>query len=185
MNQFALLTLAGRDQPGIVAQVAKLLFETGCNIEDSSMTRLRGEFTIMLVLRLPEGLTTPLLEEKFTDIVRAMALNVTLQDLPGEETGPTPAPTDQETIGEECIISVLGADQPGIVYRVTQILEEEGGNIHDLHTQVAGASGRPVYSMVIEAEGLTDLTGLKERLDALGREIDVDVSVRAANVFEL
>jgi glycine cleavage system transcriptional repressor len=48
-----LLTAAGRDRPGLVAAVSKILFEEGCNLEDSAMTRLQGEFAILLILSGP------------------------------------------------------------------------------------------------------------------------------------
>ena len=38
--------------PGIVAAVSRVLFDLGCNVEDSSMTLLRGNFAMMLVLAM-------------------------------------------------------------------------------------------------------------------------------------
>ena len=35
MNHFA-LTIVGRDRPGIVSQVTKILFDQGCNLADSA-----------------------------------------------------------------------------------------------------------------------------------------------------
>ena len=58
MANYALLTAVGNDRPGIAAGVAKVLYDAGCNIEDSEMARLSGQFAIMLMLRLPEGLTS-------------------------------------------------------------------------------------------------------------------------------
>ena len=43
------VTVVGNDRPGIVAGVTEVLFEQGCNLEDTSMTILRGHFTMMLV----------------------------------------------------------------------------------------------------------------------------------------
>ncbi|HMU75390.1 MAG TPA: ACT domain-containing protein, partial [Elusimicrobiota bacterium] len=37
-----LLTAAGGDRPGLVAAVTRSLFDHGCNLEDSAMTRLQG-----------------------------------------------------------------------------------------------------------------------------------------------
>lgn len=54
MNHFAIVTAFGQDRPGIVALMADSLYRLGCNIEDTCMTRLRGEFTMMLMVRLPE-----------------------------------------------------------------------------------------------------------------------------------
>jgi len=40
-GQFA-LSVVGVDRPGIVAEVSRVLFELGCNIEDSTCTILSG-----------------------------------------------------------------------------------------------------------------------------------------------
>src|SRR3954462_3324351 len=45
------LTAIGRDKPGIVARIARVLLEHGLNIEDSQMRILGGRFAMMLLLR--------------------------------------------------------------------------------------------------------------------------------------
>ena len=50
MGQFA-LSVVGRDRPGIVAEVSRVLFELGCNIEDSTCTILS-----LVIIFLPDGL---------------------------------------------------------------------------------------------------------------------------------
>ncbi|HZC68761.1 MAG TPA: ACT domain-containing protein, partial [Nitrospirales bacterium] len=55
-NRYAMLTAFGQDRPGIVASLAEGLYHLGCNIEDTCMTRLRDEFAMMLLVRLPAGL---------------------------------------------------------------------------------------------------------------------------------
>ncbi|MBF0285558.1 MAG: amino acid-binding protein, partial [Magnetococcales bacterium] len=86
-TQHALLTLAGKDRPGIVAAISRVLYETGCNIEDSSMTRLRGQFTMMLMLRPPTQVRCAELEARLAATARAMELTYSVRDLPSEEEG--------------------------------------------------------------------------------------------------
>ena len=43
------MSAIGKDRPGIVADLAELIFEHGCNLEDSSMTILGGEFAVLLL----------------------------------------------------------------------------------------------------------------------------------------
>src|SRR5580765_5310650 len=45
------LTAIGRDRPGIVARIARVLLDHGLNIEDSTMRILGGRFAMMLLLR--------------------------------------------------------------------------------------------------------------------------------------
>ncbi len=176
MSTFALLTVTGRDRPGIVARVTRILFETGCNIADSSMTRLGGAFTVMLILRPPAELTLAELDMQFQVLAEEMGLTIHIGSVSEREAVSFSAPDPEN----ECIISVLGADQPGIVYRVAKILAEEGGNVVDLHTRVLGSEKRPVYSMFIEAELVNGLENLENRLTKLARTLGVEISVRAA-----
>jgi len=43
----------GADRPGIVAAVTGVLVDRGCNLEDASMSILRGHFAMMLVVAAP------------------------------------------------------------------------------------------------------------------------------------
>ena len=56
MNK-AILSILGRDRPGIVATVARVLFEQGCNIENVSQTMLQGRVRRHFLVCLPNGLT--------------------------------------------------------------------------------------------------------------------------------
>jgi len=51
---YLLLSISGHDRTGIVRDVAEALLHLNANIEDSSMTALRGRFTMMLIIRLAE-----------------------------------------------------------------------------------------------------------------------------------
>ncbi|OSM01450.1 glycine cleavage system protein R [Magnetofaba australis] len=180
MADFALLSLTGADRPGIVARITRVLFDTGCNIEDSSMTRLRGQFTVMLVLRLGDGVDLARLNALFAPIASDMGLN--LHTAPIANAAPVAAEHED---GSCCMINVMGADKPGIVYRVTQTLADYAANVVDLETQVGGAPGRPVYGMVIEVESVANPDGLRSALQALAKELDIEIGLRDADVFQL
>src|SRR3989449_11045469 len=44
------LTAIGKDRPGIVADLAEMVYELGCNLETSSMINLGSEFATMVLL---------------------------------------------------------------------------------------------------------------------------------------
>ena len=54
MANWYMLTLVGKDRPGIVAEVSQVLFEGGGNLGEASMARLGGNFTVMLMLQIEE-----------------------------------------------------------------------------------------------------------------------------------
>ena len=48
----AILTVIGKDKPGIIARVSTFLADRGCNIEDISQTILQGQFTMIMLIDL-------------------------------------------------------------------------------------------------------------------------------------
>ena len=50
-----IITAVGPDKPGMAHAVAQILFESGCNIEDTTMTRLSGQFSMILAVEPPRG----------------------------------------------------------------------------------------------------------------------------------
>jgi glycine cleavage system transcriptional repressor len=89
--------------------------------------------------------------------------------------------------GELCLISVYGADKPGIIYPVVRELGDRQVNITDLNTKLVGPPERPVYVMMIEAvlpPGL-DMEKLSARLNDLKEELQVDISIRDITPVEL
>ena len=49
MKSWYAMSGIGKDRPGIVADLAELIFDHGCNLEDSSMTVLGSEFAVLLL----------------------------------------------------------------------------------------------------------------------------------------
>jgi glycine cleavage system transcriptional repressor len=77
------------------------------------------------------------------------------------------------------VLSVYGADHPGIVHSVSSALAERGISITGLETRLAGAADAPVYVMLLEiAAGDADAGGLRTELERLGQSEGLDVSLR-------
>jgi glycine cleavage system transcriptional repressor len=171
VSEFA-VTAVGRDRPGIVAAISGVLFRLGGNIEDSRMSILRGHFSVMLIVELPPEASRERLDEELRTVQEELGLEgVSVSEVERVADAPGARPSH--------VLTVYGADHPGIVHRVTTVLAERGVNVTDLSTQVAGGAGQPVYVMVMEvALGEADESELRATLDAAGSEIDVEVSLR-------
>ena len=179
MQHFA-LTIIGRDRPGIVSQVTEILFQGGFNIADSSCSILGGQFSMILIISNPEFST----KEEFSDTFKLLEesnLSVYIRTLkPGGEIRP-------ELEGELCMISVYGADKPGIVYQVAKELGDRNINITDLNTKLIGDKQKPVYVMMLEAmlPENTEVEEVENWMEDLKQRLQVDISVRSLVVMEL
>ncbi len=179
MAHFA-LTVVGRDRPGIVAQVTEILFRLGCNIADSSCSILGGQFAMILIISHPALVDRTSFGDAFQPLEEA-DLTVALRVLkPGGEITP-------HFDGELCMISVYGADRPGIVYQVAQVLGARKVNITDLNTKLVGSEDHPVYVMIIEAvlPAGVDEHEVDAWMAPLREELQVDISTRVIPRVEL
>ena len=166
MARFSLQAI-GVDRPGIVAAVTGVLADAGCNLEDSRMSILRGQFAIMLVVDGPEGLTIADLERAFVQVQRDLDLLVVLRPLP-ESSGLV-------DVGETVAIAVHGADRPGIVSAVAHAVADLGGNIVDLSTHRIEDAQLPGYVLMLSV-ALGESAGeqtVRARLDEVARELGV------------
>ncbi len=145
MSRFA-LAVFGRDRPGIVAAISRVLADSGCNLEDTSMTILRGHFAMMLVVDAPVGVGVAELEAGLAEPASTLDLVVAVRAI--AELAPGAMAGADATSG--WTVSVYGADRPGIVHGVTALLAEESVNVVDLDTRVIGEADRPVYAMILE-----------------------------------
>ena len=57
MKQVVVITAVGQDRPGIVAALAKAMFDIGANLDDATMTRLHDAFATMVSAALPDGMS--------------------------------------------------------------------------------------------------------------------------------
>ena len=167
------ITVLGHDRPGIIAQTTGVLADLGLNLEDSTMTLLRGHFAMMLVC---EG------DLPAADVERALAglaadgtLSVSVREVPAE-----PA---QGAVGSTYVLTVHGGDRPGIVSAVAAEVARVGGNITDLSTRLSGE----LYLLIAEVDlpmG-ADVPALETALGAVAAGLGVGVSLRVLESDDL
>jgi glycine cleavage system transcriptional repressor len=168
-NRLIILTAIGpKDKPGIVAALTRTVLECGGNLDDATMTRLHGAFATMIAARVADS-EVPRLRERLKEVSSRLSLNVAVEILADEDAaGPQSAASDH-------VITVYGADHPGIVHHVASLLEAHGANITDLETRLTRDGERPIYVMMVETSGGNWET-LPHALGELARSMDIDVS---------
>ena len=173
-----IVTALGQDRPGIVSGVTEALYRMGCNLEDSAMTRLEGEFAIMLIFSSPPGKGQAVLERGFRPLERRLKLAIHLKPLAGRETA------SPKASGTPFMVSVYGADRPGIVFHVSKALAAKRLNITDVqtHRSVGRKGGRSLYMLLLEVEAPPRAaSSLKTMMKRLAQQLGVTISVREAD----
>jgi glycine cleavage system transcriptional repressor len=169
MPRFA-ISVFGRDRPGIVAAVTRVLADAGCNLEDTSMTILRGHFAMMLVVSGGAGTGAADLEAGLGPAADRLDLQVSVRTVADDVTAARAG-------GERWAAAVYGADRPGLVARVAEALAAHQVNIVDLETRLVGGPD-PVYAMHFELEVPAGLAAqVQTDLAAVGQALGVEVSM--------
>ena len=165
------VTAIGGDRPGIVAAVTGALLELGGNVEDSQMSILGGHFAVMLLVEVPSGTKRERVVERLGEVAQEHELEAISVAEVGEGGG-RPAPASH-------VLSVYGADRPGIVHTISSALAEVGVNITDLETKLTGSAEAPVYVMVLEvALGDAVPANVETALGLAAGEAGVEISLR-------
>ncbi|HEY0634123.1 MAG TPA: ACT domain-containing protein [Gammaproteobacteria bacterium] len=166
MNHWYMLTLVGKDRPGIVAHLSSALFEGGCNLGEATMMRLGGNFSIMLMVQ--SELNSKGLHDLVMPVAESMGLHLHVDRIEGGL---------HQHLDPDVRITVYGADRAGIVAKVTGALAEAGLHILDLESDVAGSSDKPIYIMHIEGHAAEGIEALQSALEVVNKEgIEVQIA---------
>lgn len=139
-NEFLVITASGEDRPGLVEQIAGRIADCGCNIEESSMSVMGGQFSfIARVSGAWHALSK--LEGQITALAAQSNLTISHQRI-GKLERAAAIPYSVE---------VIAMDKPGILRRLATFFSRNGINIEALHTSSYPAphTGNPLTSIVL------------------------------------
>lgn len=169
------VTAIGEDRPGIVAAVTGVLLEHGCNLADCSMSLLRRQFAMILLVEAPDDLSLDKLEKALLEPGTRLGLVTSVREVAHAETASPTRPY---------VVSLYGPDRPGIVHRIASVLADRRANITDLVSRLAGDN---VYTVIVEVDlpEDADAEGLGGELQAAAKELGIDLTFRASETVEL
>ncbi|MEN1679327.1 MAG: ACT domain-containing protein [Planctomycetota bacterium] len=170
------LTVLGADRPGLVEAIARVVADHDANWLESRMARLAGKFAGILRVEVDEA--------------KADALAAALRSL--DDTGfeaivspdATPASADSSPL---LLLELFGADHPGIVRAVSQVLAGQAVNVEELATEttIAANFGQPVFHAKAKlrlpagADRAAAEGRLREALEAVAADLVVDITLAA------
>ncbi len=176
MANFMIATI-GKDKPGIIAGISKVIYENGLNIEDGNSTILAGEFSTILVVS--GNISQEKLEKAFEKVAVELGLYVAIHQIEGSR-----AVKERK---EHAVITTYSADRPGILYNVSTPLAKNGINIVDLDTRLVGSEDNPVYiaSFEVELPQNYSFEKLEKLIEKIKTEHNLNISARWLNGTKL
>ncbi|MGA2613756.1 MAG: ACT domain-containing protein [Spirochaetia bacterium] len=169
---FIVLTAVGPDRVGIVDDISGAVSSAGCNIEESKMAVLGGEFALMMLVSGPVAAVD--------SVARSLpALGERLDLRVG--CHPTHEPRLEEK-GRPYLLKAVSLDTPGIVHAVTAVIRRHSINIEDLETETAPApwTGAPMFQLSahLVLGPSVSISDFKDELLRLQREHDLDIVLK-------
>ena len=179
-KDYFFLSVTGRDRPGIVASVVRVLYQNRFNIEALSQTVIMGQFAMILIASTSNGEKPDPLKRDCDLLMKDQGLEIHLKKIRPEEMVPYQA---GET--EPFVITVQGEDRPGLAYGISEVLSEWGINITNLDARVAYIDQKLEYIQIYEVDiprGL-DFGIIHEKLRERGEQMKVSIDLQHRGIF--
>lgn len=170
-NQPLVISALGKDHPGIVSRITTPITECGCNIVDSRMTLLGGEFAILMLVEGPWNAIAKL-EELLPGLQEKLELTIISRrtETESEQTNVMPY-----------AVNVVSLDHPGIVNQLAGFFSSRGINIHDLSTDSyrAAHTGTQMFSasMTVHIPSDISIAQMREEFLDFCDELNLDAAL--------
>lgn len=170
------ITVTGKDRPGIIAALTGGVFNSGGNLEDATMTILEGEFSMMLLA----DFKTTVQYDKFIKITENIEKKLGLGVIIKEIRRKLDRGDKHQRGSDSYVVSVYGKDRAGIVYHVSKALAAHKCNITDLNSKIIGYGPKTIYALLLEVDlpkNETLVSRLKRDLDQIRKKLNVDLTI--------
>jgi glycine cleavage system regulatory protein len=169
MEALLVMTIIGRDRPGLVDSVAQVVAAHGGNWLESRMSRLGGQFAGILRVAVPA--------------VRQVAMEAALRQLQSAGLVVTvhrdEVPAERQA-GPGTVLEVVGQDRPGIIREISHALAEAQVNVEELESECSSAamSGEAIFKAQfrVRLPANCQVEQLRQRIERIAADLIVDVS---------
>ena len=172
MDNYLVISAVGQDRPGIVNDLSKAILDYGCNMVDSRMTVLGGEFAVILLVSGHWNQVAKL-EAALPKLQGALGMIITSRRTGARKIQPDLIPYE---------IDVIALDHPGIVHQLTNFLSSRHINIEDLSTgcYYAAHTGAKMFTvnMIVGIPSAMSLAEIREHFITFCDDLNLDATMQ-------
>ena len=171
MTSQLVIAALGEDRPGLVDQLSGWILDSGCNIADSRMMVLGGEFSVLLLV---SGNWNNLarLEDQVEKIEQKLGMVLSVKR------------TEPKQHNAEFLpyaVDVVALDHPGIVHNLANFFSQHNINIQDLSTTsyAAAHTGTQMFAvhMSLDVPADTHIATLREEFLEFCDQLNLDAVI--------
>lgn len=177
MQKHLVLTLIGRDRPGLVHALSETVAAGGGNWLDARMASLAGQFAGILLVAVDAANADALLAALRK--LETHGLKLTIEESASAVVAPSGA---AERVAR---LQLIGLDRPGIVRDISRAIAARNASITELETEMVSGSfsGEAMFKAqaLVQLPPGVDLDTLRADLEALANELMVDLDFDSAS----
>ena len=164
MNRI-IITAIGIDKPGLVDQISSIINDNDGNIENSKMVKIENQFAMIIDFYCSKSLDT---------------IKTKLGNIEGLEITYKPVQMSKEYNKINHYL-ISGADNQGIIKKVSSFLSKNNINIIELNTfvQLAPITGSPLFNMeiTISYNDNHNIEKIYSKLSKLCENLNLDIKI--------
>jgi len=173
LQHAAVLMASGPDDKDVLSIITKEIAKLNGNIEESRMTGLGGDFSLVSLVSIPMTITPDVLSKTITDALPDFSVSARI-------TSATPSSANVEP-SKVLALDVEGPDQPKIVSTFAEILFKHGVSVKDVITDTSSAPflGYNIFAMkvVVAVPVKADMASLEKELQAFEESFGLSLTV--------
>ncbi len=180
MNKL-IITVLGKDRPGIIAHITNILYALDCNLENVNQMILQNQFAGFFIVEVPPGMDESMLRQRMDEKNGQSGLTIHINTLDAEPD------TLTDPGGDIFLITTIGPDQKGLVARISKIIAGCNGNIINLKAVFKGGRdpNANVMSYQVQITPDVDTKAMFQALRQKAAELSLDIRIQHRNIFEV
>jgi len=175
-NNYLVITASGEDKVGLVDQLSSKIAESGCNIEESRMAVLGGQFALIMLLSGPWNALSKL-DGQMGSLGDQLGLTIIHKRTQKRDRTQPVVPYT---------VDVVAMDHPGIVRDLAAFFSRNGINVEELQTNTYPAphTGTAMFSVIMTVGIRADvhIPTLRENFLDYCDDLNLDASFEPSRV---
>ena len=167
-----ILNAFGKDRSGLVSKITKAISGRDGNIEISKMIQLESDFTLIMLIEIPENNIDPLINNLNEIENLDAAYKLTNEQVEGNQY-------------DEYLFKVSVADNEGIIYMFSNLFKQHKINIVNMDTYIKNAAntGFPIFFLKsnIMVPLKCNIEKLTKELDSISQKNNIDYKLIKTN----
>lgn len=163
-----IITLVGEDKPGLLGNLANIVFEHNGNWLASNFAHMANQFAGFVEVHIPA--------DKEQDLTQALIAQ------PDVQVTVNPGSQAQASTFKVAAISLIGNDKPGIVQEIAQAIRNLHLNIEEFESlcESAASSGTTMFKANVQVKIPNDfnLDTLQEAVETVANDLMVDIELQ-------